>query len=306
MSEENEHSGQRMRRRVKIRLKSDPNKKKVASNISESDRLKGFLVMNIINYTFFFILAYLITYFLSRFTSGFVANMENKGPFLNYNYILFWAEYTSWDQKSIISIFASGVIANLFAFIVTIIIYVRTRKREGYLSSFLLWLVYFSFIRVFGGILAGVATHRDFGFLTMWIYLSRNQEIVIIVISAILIGILGLFSTRWFLQTSMSNSLIQGENRMKYVTVSGVVPYLLGSTIIMISHLPTKQIHEFILLVSFGILFVPMYILIPRLAKTSIVCFNKPSLYKVQYKVIVYTCILLIGLRVLLGRGLTL
>ncbi len=306
MSEENEHSGPRMRRRVKIRLKSDPNKKKIASSINESDRLKGFLLMNVINYTFFFILAYLITYFLSRFASGFVANMENKGPFINYNYILFWAEYTSWDQKSIISIFSSGVAINLFAFFIALVIFIKTRKREGYLSSFLLWLVYFTFVRVFGGILAGVATHRDFGFLTMWIYLSRNQEIVIIVVSAILIGILGLFTTRWFLQTSMSNSLIQGENRMKYVIVSGVIPYVIGSAIIMVSHLPIKQIHEFILLLSFGILFVPMFILIPRLSKSSIVCFNKPSLYKVQYKVIIYTVILLVGLRVLLGRGLTL
>jgi hypothetical protein len=296
----------KFRRRVKVRLNTDPNKKKVISSLSESDRLKRFMLISAVNFTFFFILAYVITYMLNRFSSGIVAILEEKGPFMNYNYLLFWAEYKSWDQKSIISIFATGIGINLVLGLASLVMFLRTRKREGYFSIFLLWLFYFSCVRVFGGIYAGIITHRDFGFLTMWLYLTKNQEVALMVISALVLVTIGSLTTKWFLQTTMSNSLIQGNNRANYILICGLIPSGVGSVVIMISHLPVKQIHELILLLGFPLLFMPMFLLLQRMKAQNIVSFHKPSNYALQTKFILYTTIILVGFRLILGKGITL
>jgi len=224
------------------------------------------LISQMVNSTFIFIFAYLLTYLgFQIITLGTAMIIGIKG-YLYYNEIFFQPE-ALWSVRSIILVTSTGPLLALITGIMILVYFSRNRKHLKPLTKLLLTWSGFHFINFFaGGIISGTITGLGLGY-ALDLILQRPIVIYFILdlMTLSLIIIFGYKSARLFLKSSPSNYWTQKDNQKEYLFFSGLLPLFLGSLVIFLfkypDHTPQHDLilfHDMILLVTIGCMIIAM------------------------------------------------
>jgi len=208
-----------------------------------------------------YILAYLLTTLIYQFATGMVAaSLFYIKTVIYYYKIDFRVGADYWNKPRVIGTFLSGPLISLAAGIIFWRVYRMTKKQPGWGKTFMLWTYLHAFNLFFGSYVAGVITRSGFRFVTNWMAVPEKAEFVISFFCVAFMFTVGYFATRNFLQTSVSQSLIQRFTRPYFILCTVILPWLAGSGLLLVAKYPGITMNEMITYLMMFTIVVPVVI----------------------------------------------
>ena len=191
-----------------------------------------------INSTALFIIAYLAVYMLYQFAVMITASNWKLDSVLLY-YDLAFNDYSPlWSRTNIIIVTLSGPLVCLVTGFLFYRFFSTRKKVKGFVKLFFLWIAMIGLNFFFGAWANGISFDQGFGYVPAWLYLNVFWQILIALIFLFLLGIIGYYSVPKFLDTSKSAYRVRPENKNKFLFYQVLLPYLIGSLIIILVRIP--------------------------------------------------------------------
>lgn len=280
----------------------------VRLSLSFKELRRGYYV-TIINSTIFFVLAFLFVFYIHQFVTIFTASFFDI-PATLYSYRIYWPLYTYsslYSRMALVVIFGIGPLFSLVLGFVFFRLYAILRFKSVFMKTFFLWSAIHAFNLFFGAYIVGVITRTGFVYSSEWLFLTGIfdiKEILFLVGSAIALIVIGFYTTKHFLYTSNSNSLIEPKVRGMYVISKILIPWFIGIAILYLINLPNNPV-ELILIYLTPILIVFV----------SMTNYNSPSLrlvklprqpirLRIAWIYLIIVILVIVGLRISLENGL--
>jgi hypothetical protein len=211
-----------------------------------------------INSLFIFLTTYILAYLIYQFSTALVASSYNIGSIISFKELKFTIDNTSslWFPKNVVVPSVTFIGPLICLFIGLIILGFLRIKRSNFKPVtllFLLWLAYHCFSRFFAGFI-GACIELD----EIWIgytYLNLDDVFYFIfwALSLLSLSITGFVFFDIFLLTSGS-ATIKNQAGGVYLTYGGVLPWIIGSLIIYLFHLPEIFAFEIWILLFMGLI----------------------------------------------------
>ncbi len=256
-----------------------------------------------INSAALFIIAYLAVYMLYQFAVMITASNWKLDSVLLY-YDLAFNDYSPlWSRSNIIIVTLSGPLVCLVTGFLFYRFFSTRKKVKGFVKLFFLWVAMIGLNFFFGAWANGISFDQGFGYVPAWLYLKVFWQILIALIFLFFLGIIGYYSVPKFLDTSKSAYRVRPENKIKFLFYQVLLPYLIGSIIIILVRIPNIMPYDTgnIITMLFGL--VP--IVFNRHARPS-VSFEKEKKKPtdIRWWFIVIFVFLLLAYRIGLNNGL--
>jgi len=223
----------------------------------------------IINSTILYIIAYIVVYLLYQFSVIFVAAGYNIDSVLFYYEVMFPIGNFSnlWTSWNIIAITLAGPIFSVLVGVFLYFYFIKAKKiKTQLLKLFFTWIVFHSFNMFFGAWVAGIITDQGFGYVANWLYMSTAAKFFIAMVALFTLAIIGWNSTKQFLETSNSISRVRKINRNFFLLYQGIVPWFLGTALLLWIKIPNAPpqhsniiVYDSILLFSILFAILPMF-----------------------------------------------
>ncbi len=223
----------------------------------------------VFNSTILYVLAYLLVYLSYQLAVIITAGNFGIDSVLYYYEVMFPVGNNSplWTDFSIIAITLSGPLISLLLGILYYRYFLKKRQPANRMVKlFLIWLSFHSFNMFLGAWTAGIITDQGFGYVANWLYLPTAAKFFLSLVFVFLMAFIGFKSTQAFLETANSSARIRKSNRPWFILSQAVLPWLIGTGILLAIKIPnaTPQHHNIIvydaiLLFSILALIVPMF-----------------------------------------------
>ncbi len=258
----------------------------------------------IVNSTIIFILTYIVVYLVYWLTELLTASLFGFDSILYY-YDLKFNDYSAlWTRFNILVI--TGV-PPFLCLAIGLLLHRRIfqlKRFSGLQKLFILWWSLHSLNHFFGAFASGIVTSEGFGYVAAWMYLNTALKFLFSLISLFLLAVIGYYSRKHFLETSFSLNRIKRENQVSFLFTQALIPWIVGSFLILIIRIPHNfdYPYETLLLFSVG------FAIIPAFFNSKV----KPKLNMLKVKKhvhinatnIIMVLVLLAFYRILLGIGL--
>lgn len=254
------------------------------------------------NSLFLFLSAYILVYLLYQFTVLLSASLWKLDSVLYYWDLAFDDYSRRWNKWNIIAITFSGPFISIITGIIFLKVLFNIETLKASMRHLILWIALHGFNRFLGGFIAGVMTDEGFGYVVNWLYIPEFYKILFMILAVFLLGVIGYFSTRQFLDVSGSFHYIRKANRKAYLFSQAVLPSIVGSILLIIIKLPNNPPYETIIVGTFIFLTIPT--LFNFRAKPTPVYTAEKLKYKFYYKYFLIFIILILFYRVVLDSGL--
>ncbi len=215
---------------------------------------------------------------------------------------------SQWTPMNIIVITLAGPLASLIGGLFTYFYLIRKKVVRGFNRLFFLWLAFHLFNQFFGGFVAGVITDQGFGYVANWMYMGIILKILFALIALSILAYAGYYVVPWLLATAGNPGRIKRENRLLFVTSQAVLPWIVGSFILLVLRTPDRtpqhpniMVYDSIIAGALGIMTLAMYF--NRHAKPASVSHRKTN-YRVGFIWTIATIMTLALIRILLAYGL--
>lgn len=190
----------------------------------------------ILNGTILSALAFNIIYFIHELGLVVAGAWLGNDPILFHNSV----NFMNLSQPAQNLAFAAGPVA---VFIVGLIcggVYLGLRRSAGAFKLFVFWLSYHGLWLFLGQVPEiAFAAHGDFARGIAFLQLRQPVRIVGAILGLIGLVLLGLFATKPLLETAITNDeLTITSNRRKLIFQSGILPWLIGSILIIPFRVP--------------------------------------------------------------------
>jgi len=246
--------------RLKDRLNA--RKEQAISYFSEKENIKIHLGL-IINSTSVFILAYLFVYFFSQFVTIFTASQFDISTELFY-FGLDWplATYSiKYTETALVIIFASAPLVALLSGALLFQLFKAFRGIAGYMKLFILWSSIHFFNLFFGAFTAGAISRTGFIYAIEWAFKTAPMDVfetTVLVVVLIISFFIAKSFTYPFLCASNSRNLVKPNVRWMYLISQAIIPWIIGTIIIMISLIPSAPLSALMLTPLMAFLVVPI------------------------------------------------
>ncbi len=274
-------------KKYKYKYKKPDKKKKKKKEQRENALLRFFSDINIpeegpinlkvfaivfLNSLIIFLFTFFIIDFLNKLITIITANHFKIMVQLFYYKMDFPIGYTSplWTFESVRTIFSAGPIFCLSIGILSYRLFMIIRKAPGLIKLFFLWMAFHGFVNFFGAYVAGVITTSRFGHVPQWFYFTEAADFVTAMFALISMIIIGWFSKRSFLQTASSYTIIKTENRLTFLLSLVIIPYIIGTSILILMKMPNNSDYDTIIHVTMLALVIPVIINYKARFKTHI------------------------------------
>jgi len=196
-------------------------------------------VFRLCNLTVLFALAFNMIYFIHELALVVAGAWLGNDPILFHNNM----HYLNMSQPTQNLAFAAGPVAVLLAGLLGLILYFMVRQSTGTFKFFAFWFGYHGLWLFLGQTPEmAFASHNDFARGLAVLNLSPPIRLIITVGGGAGLILLGLFAARPLLASALSNEeLATSGNRRKLILQSGILPWLLGSILIMPFRLPPLE-----------------------------------------------------------------
>jgi uncharacterized membrane protein len=261
---------------------------------------KNFWII-VANSTAAFVLSYLIIFYINQFAIVFSSGMFDYAVSFDYNQIYFHIEPYEWTHDAVKLMYSAGPILIFIFGSISMIAYYSLHDEEAKIKIFFLWFAIIAFNYTFGGLMIGNLFKKGVGHVFNWMYFTDTQKMIVA-----LVGFFGLLSTGFLMAKPIAHSANSYFKRLSpetfpfYFTAQIIVPFILGSTIVVSYFIPRILFQErygwismaVILLLTFG-----------RINQYETIYFeNEEKKIRLSYFILILTLISVIGLRIILNR----
>jgi hypothetical protein len=267
-------------------LKASPFDPFMDADINKSEDSKIIRFQKYFTYSFnsaiIFIIAYIAAYLIYQFTVIITASFYNIDAVLFYYEVMFPIGDASprWNAFNIIMITLSGPVVSLALGVVWYKLVLKKRDLSPMVKLFFVWLTFHSFNMFFGAFVAGVITNQGFGYVANWMFMGIVLKILFSMLALGALAYIGYRATGQFLATSNSVNRINKHNKDYFILAQGVIPWLVGSGILVLLKIPDKPpqhqniiVYDLIIVGSF--VFMVLATLIKRDAKPAVAVNSK-------------------------------
>jgi hypothetical protein len=255
-----------------------------------------------VNSTALFIIAYLAVYMLYQLTVLIVAAKYKLDSVLFY-YDLAFNDYSPlWSRSNIIIVTLSGPLICLIVGFLFYRFFSTRQKAKGFVKLFFLWIALIGFNLFLGAWATGISFDQGFGYVPAWLYLNVFWQILVALLFLFILGMIGYYSVPKFLDTSKSAYRVRPENKTKFLFFQVILPYLIGSIIIILVRIPNNLPYDTgnILTLLFGIS--PM--IFNKYARPTVTFEKEKKATNIQWLFIVIFIALILLYRIGLNNGL--
>ncbi|GAA4358423.1 hypothetical protein GCM10023185_24130 [Hymenobacter saemangeumensis] len=164
-----------------------------------------------------------------------------------------------WWRLAIIAINGIGPVVCLLAGFAAFQWYWRrARAKRGVFKLVLIWAAFHGFNAFFGALLADTFTQSGFWYVPSWVFeLGNVVNVLLALVAGIIQLALGYFAAIPFLQAHDSKTVMRYQHRQRMVLSTLIIPWAVGSVLIMLAKLPYINIQEVLRLVMMGLLVTP-------------------------------------------------
>jgi hypothetical protein len=209
--------------------------------------------LHILNSTFSFLVAYILISMLYQFAVMFTASFQEIYGTLFYYKLDFNAHSSNWTVLNIIAVTFSGPLISLITGLYFYnYLFFKARNYHS-LRLFAYWVGLLGIAFFFAAFISGVITNKGFGFVPLWLFWNDFTKFFFALVALVSLVLIGYFSASRVQATSNNSFRIQKENRALFFLHQTLLPYILGSAIILIIKIPNNFAYDTLILV-FGIL----------------------------------------------------
>jgi hypothetical protein len=172
-----------------------------------------------------------------------------------YNRIGYFIQNYEWTLDSVRLIYSSGPILLLVLAILSLVLYATMSNEKSRIKIFFIWFSMHAFNFVFSGLIIGNIFTEGVGHVFNWMYLSDTAKMTVA-----LFGFFGLLLTAILVTkpiTSTAVSYFNGLNDTNipfFITAQIIVPYIIGSSLVLLYFLPLSFFQEKYSWITLGIL----------------------------------------------------
>lgn len=258
-----------------------------------------------INSTLLYVLSFLVTfniYYLSNSILGHYWGINNT---LFYHGTDF-SEYRGfWSRTQVVTIYATGPVLCFLYAILCFRLYFRTYKTKGIAKMFYVWGIIHGFVFFFGAAAVGAFTKTGFAYAMRYAYLPYLAVLIVGAVAVVIMITIGLRFINFFMYLAASLEVLDNDdNKKQFVLYIIIVPFVVGSILLLLAQMPNVKMENLLLILSPGTILIPMWAR-SRNHHGSYGIASEPN-YRVHKLVLLVTITLLLGYRLMLSSGVKL
>jgi hypothetical protein len=194
------------------------------------------------NSTVIFLISYITAYLIYQLAVIVVASFYDIDSVLFYYEVMFPIGDASpkWSAFNIIAITLSGPLVSVVLAFVYYKLIVKKKDIPPLAKLFFLWLTFHSFNMFFGAFVAGVVTNQGFGYVANWMFFGIVLKILFSLLALFALAYIGYRATGQLLATSNSVSRINKHNKDFFILAQAIIPWLVGSVILVFIKIPDQ------------------------------------------------------------------
>lgn len=214
-----------------------------------------------------------------------------------FNIPLWW-----WNQPNVIFTFSSGPISCVVMGSICLRLFFIFRKTKNWIRLFFLWGYHHGFNLFFGAYVAGVISRSGFRHASNWAAIPQEIEYFIAIGALVCMFLVGFLSVKFFLQMSISQSLLENHKRNRFITAVVFFPWAFGSISIILLKSPNITYNEALIFLMMFTSVVPVYIAQRFFYEVSILRFDKTV--KMPYTWLIAVAVSMFVFRFVLDDGI--
>lgn len=280
---------------------------------SKSDPRQNESTIKIVNSTIAFVASYALIYILFYFVTALFAKRNHLFVKFFFFKVEYTSDYNAWIPDPVVKTFISGPLFCIIVGISALIIQKFFKKKPGIFKLFLLWLG-INGINFFCTQMALLpiknvgksdqyASHM--GVVFDYLYLQNDLlKLVLSIVSLISLIIVGAVVAKPFIQiTNSTRHVYKNEHRFVYLFQMVLLPYLIGSIIILIYFSDGEFIMNLTTIFSLFVLIVSVFI--NGLGSRMIMIYRFPEQIEIEKKFLIILSSLMILIKVFFNDGIS-
>ena len=258
----------------------------------------------VVNSTSTFVLAYLFVFYINLLLKAMLAGVFGYPVTFTHNTIYYLIENYEWTQDSVRLIYSAGPILLLVFGIISLMIHTSLSDEEGRTKVFFVWFALHAFNFVFSGLIIGNIFTHGVGHVFNWMYMHDTTKMIVA-----LVGFFGLLLSAIVVTKPITSTAISYFNRLDeknapfFIMSQIIVPFILGSGIIVLYFLPGAEFQEMYSWIVLGVL---LLIISGRINSMEPIQFDmEDRTVGVSWVVFIFTILLVLALRFGLEKAIS-
>lgn len=262
---------------------------------------KNFWII-VANSTAAFVLAYLIIFYMNQMAIILSAGMFNYSVSFDYELIYFHIEPFEWTHDAVKLIYSAGPVLIFIFGLISLVGYFAFHEEEARIKIFFLWFAIIALNYTFGGLMIGNLFKKGVGHVFNWMYFTDTQKMLVA-----LLGFFGLLSTGFLMAKPIAHTANTYFTRLTpeifpfYFTAQIIVPFFIGTTIVIAYFIPRVQFQERYSWISMALILMLAFIRINRY--DSIYFEKEEKNIRLSYFIIFIAIVFVVGFRLILSRS---
>lgn len=191
------------------------------------------------NSTAYYLLSYLFVFILHQLATLLAAGLFHFPVELDYSRIVFLVSRYDWYFDSVKIIYSAGPLVALITAIFMAVVAYRYNEYTGSLKLFFLWGLVHCISLFLGSAYAGALLSEGFGHVLIWMFMGDTGKLIITLLALFLLAATGFGISRMFLLSANTYyNLLKTENRLAFVLNQVILPFFVGSVIIIAIRFP--------------------------------------------------------------------
>lgn len=244
----------------------------------------GKYIRILLNSTTLFLLSYLSLYLLAQAMTILSAMLFHYPTTFYYWEIYFNISVEDWYHDSVRTIFSSGPVIAVLTGIVFMVVFNNMKEVTRLFKLFFLWGFLHGISMLFGAMLVGSLFESGIGHVISWMYIMDTGKVTYSIISIFMLSLAGLISIKPFLLSGNTyfNNMTR-VNRRPFIWAQVILPYILGSIILIALRQPRFMFYETFVTLTMAISLIPVISAYPAYPDLYFDEDNKPVYFEWKY-----------------------
>lgn len=204
----------------------------------EQDRRRR-VVVAAINSGIMYILAMLSMHLIYLYIKVVAGQAMRTSMEVFHNRIDYKLETAEWTRTHVLAFNGLPALLCLLIAFLSLLLFTYFKKSAGGMRVFMLWFTLQAFVYGIGMTLANLITGEGFYHAAAWLYLNDIVKVAIALLCFAGLVTVGFFSIKSFLRMSVSQSLIAGGRRRKFLSKVVFWPWVVGVIVFLALNFPT-------------------------------------------------------------------
>ena len=218
----------------------------------------GKYLIILLNSTFIFLLAYLFVFLIKEISIVIAARSFNINAVMMYYDVDFLIRSRDWTTDAVQVVFSTGPIIAFMLTVITIITFSILSNEIWTLRLLIMWIFLHALTQSLGEIIFGALLNQGVGWVLAYLFINDTTKMLIVIGTVIAMATYGLFLSRYMLLTgNIYFNFIKRINRNPFFMSQILLPYLIGTGIIILVKQPIVNSYELIVESSMLIIILP-------------------------------------------------